>query len=157
MGFLITGKNLLLGDRNMPVFDYGQQEIEHLGRQDKKLGEAIKRIGRLEREVIPDLFTALMNSIVSQQISSKAALTVWTRLQNKLGTVNVRTISEASPDVIQQCGLSIRKASYMKGVAEAVLQNELDLSALSRLPDQEIIVQLVGVEGKSGSGLLKCC
>ncbi len=131
----------------MPVFDYGQQEIEHLGRQDKKLGEAIKRIGRLEREVIPDLFTALMNSIVSQQISSKAALTVWTRLQNKLGTVNVRTISEASPDVIQQCGLSIRKASYMKGVAEAVLQNELDLSALSRLPDQEIIVQLSELKG----------
>jgi len=65
MGFLITGKNLLLGGRNMPVFDYGQQEVEHLIRRDKKLGEAIKRIGRLEREVIPDLFTALINSIVS--------------------------------------------------------------------------------------------
>lgn len=131
----------------MPVFDYGQQEVEHLIRRDKKLGEAIKRIGRLEREVIPDLFTALINSIVSQQISSKAALTVWNRLQNKLADINARTIYEASPDVIQECGLSIRKVGYMKGIAEAVLQNELDLSALSHLPDHEIIVQLSQLKG----------
>lgn len=55
---------------------YGQVELDYLKKKDKKLGAAIERIGKIEREVIPDLFTALINCIVGQQISAKAAITV---------------------------------------------------------------------------------
>ncbi|MGB4388522.1 MAG: hypothetical protein WBI89_04880, partial [Caldicoprobacterales bacterium] len=64
----------------MKIFKYGQKEIDYLKGKDKRLARAIDRIGPIERQLIPDLFTALVNSIVGQQISSKAAETVWNRL-----------------------------------------------------------------------------
>ena len=61
----------------MHVFEYGQKEIDYLKNKDKKLGSAIDRIGMIKREVTPDPFTALVSSIVSQQISSKAGDAAW--------------------------------------------------------------------------------
>ena len=52
---------------------YGQTEIDHLKRRDKKLGAAIEMIGAIEREIRPDPFEALIMSVVAQQISNKAA------------------------------------------------------------------------------------
>lgn len=60
----------------MKIFEYGEKEITYLKKKGKKLSEAIDIIGKKERMVIPDLFEALINSIVSQQISNKAADTV---------------------------------------------------------------------------------
>jgi len=57
----------------MPIFRYGKTEIDHLKRKDKKLAAAIDRIGTIECEIIPDLFTALINNIVGQQISNAAS------------------------------------------------------------------------------------
>ena len=68
------------GREQIMFFIYGEPEIEHLKKKDKRLGSAIERIGIIQRAVMPDLFAALINSIVSQQISSKAADTVWARL-----------------------------------------------------------------------------
>jgi len=131
----------------MEIYKYGQVEIDHLKKKDKKLGAAIERIGMIEREVIPDLFAALVNSIVGQQISSKAALTVWNRLQEKLGVITAETIVETSIDDIQQCGLSIRKAWYIKGIGEAVAEGKLDLAELGQLPDNEVIKRLLLLNG----------
>jgi hypothetical protein len=61
----------------MQLFQYGQREIDHLTRRDKKLGRAIGHIGMIERHVTPDLFKALVHSVVAQQISRAAADTVW--------------------------------------------------------------------------------
>lgn len=52
----------------MDFFRYSDVELEYLKRQDEILAQAIKRIGLIERAVIPDLFTALVSSIVHQQI-----------------------------------------------------------------------------------------
>ena len=114
----------------MEIFRYGHQELEHLKKRDKKLGAAIEKIGMIEREIIPDLFSALVNSIVGQQISSKAATTVWNRLQEQLGTISPETIESATIESIQQCGLSMRKAGYIKGIAEAVISRKLNLAQL---------------------------
>ena len=57
----------------MDVFRYGRAEIEYLKRRDRKLGRAIDTIGMIERKVTPDLFAALVRSIIAQQISGKAA------------------------------------------------------------------------------------
>ena len=64
----------------MCIFQYGQKEIDYLKKRDKVLGRAIDEIGIIRRPVIPDLFTALIWNIVGQQISSKAANTVWNRI-----------------------------------------------------------------------------
>jgi DNA-3-methyladenine glycosylase II len=131
----------------MEVFEYGRMEIDHLQKQDRKLGLAIERIGKIERRVIPDLFAALVNSIVAQQISAKAADTVWRRLLEHCGEITPRTISAVDVERIRQCGLSMRKAGYIKGIGEAVAQGVLDLSELPGLPDDDVITRLSALPG----------
>jgi 3-methyladenine DNA glycosylase/8-oxoguanine DNA glycosylase len=55
----------------MKIFQYGPAEIDHLKRRDNKLGRAIDHIGMIERQVMPDLFKALVHSVEAQQISRK--------------------------------------------------------------------------------------
>jgi DNA-3-methyladenine glycosylase II len=51
----------------MQLFKYGKEEIDHLKRRDNKFGRAIDHIGMIERQVMPDLFKALVHSVVAQQ------------------------------------------------------------------------------------------
>lgn len=134
-------------NKNMRIFNYGQKEIDYLRKKDKKLCSAIDRIGRIEREVIPDLFTALVNSIVGQQISAKAAETVWNRVTEKLGEITPETIAEIPADRIQQCGLSHRKVQYIKGIGQAVLDGRIDLELLQRSEDAWVISCLSSLNG----------
>lgn len=131
----------------MEIFKYGQLEMDYLKEKDKKLGAVIEKIGMIERTVIPDLFSALINSVVGQQISSKAAITVWNRLQESIGTITPENINSAALERIQQCGLSMRKAGYIKGVAEAIISGSLDLFELNSLPDSEVIKRLILLNG----------
>ncbi|MEN6325712.1 MAG: DNA-3-methyladenine glycosylase, partial [Syntrophomonas sp.] len=131
----------------MAIFKYDQAELDHLKKRDKKLGSAIEQIGMIEREVIPDLFKALVNSIVCQQISGKAAATIWQRMQERLVEVTPQAIAAASPEAIQTCGLSMRKARYIKGIGESVIQGEIDLTSLHEMTDSEIIKNLSALHG----------
>lgn len=131
----------------MDIFKYGELELEHLKSRDKKLGAAIDRIGMLEREVNPDPFSALIMSIVSQQISSKAADTIWNRLCEKLQELSPESIENIGINDIQQCGMSMRKAGYIKGLAAAVTCGQLEMSRFSEMPDDEIIKQLTALSG----------
>lgn len=51
----------------MQLFKYGKEEIDHLKRRDNNIGRAIDHIGMIERQVMPDLFKALVHSVVAQQ------------------------------------------------------------------------------------------
>lgn len=131
----------------MPFFQYGQKEIDYLKKKDKKLGAAIERIGMIERETKPDVFMAIVDSIISQQISSKAADTVLERLFGLLGSITADKIAATEMSRIQQCGMTMKKAAYIKNVAEKVLADELDLDELRALPDAEVIRKLVKLDG----------
>lgn len=131
----------------MHIFVYGNAAIEYLQKRDKVLGAAMERIGPLEREVLPDLFTALVNSIVAQQISGKALETVWGRLVNLLGEVSPGNVQACAEDALQQCGMTFRKAANIKGLADKVLGGDLDLSGMSNLSDAEVCAELVKLNG----------
>lgn len=131
----------------MKIFEYGEKEINYLKKKDKRLSEAIDRIGKIERKVTPDLFEALISSIVSQQISNKAADTVWKRLKDLVGEIKAETIVAEDVNNIQKCGMSFRKASYIKGIAESVSSGELNINELYDLTDQEIIKRLTVLNG----------
>lgn len=131
----------------MEMFNYGNVEIDYLKKKDKKLAEAIDRIGMIEREVTPNLFTALISSIVAQQISAKAADTVWNRIVERFGEVTPEKLAQISVEEIQQCGLSMRKAGYIKGITEAVVKGELNLEELTRLSDDEVSKRLSALNG----------
>ncbi|AGB03605.1 DNA-3-methyladenine glycosylase family protein [Methanoregula formicica] len=131
----------------MKTFRYGRTEIAHLKKRDKKLGAAIDEIGMIERDVTPDLFTALVVGVASQQISAKAAETVWRRMEEKLGTITPSSIAGATPEEIQQCGMSMRKAGYIKGIGDAVTNGSLDLAGLRDLSDDDVIARLSALNG----------
>nr|WP_319375441.1 DNA-3-methyladenine glycosylase [uncultured Methanoregula sp.] len=116
-------------------------------KRDKKLGLAIDRIGMIERTVTPDPFAALAASIVAQQISAKAADTVWNRMQERFGTISPETLASASPEEIRQCGMSHKKAGYIHGIGTAVVRGDLDFSEFATLPDSGIIDRLTELHG----------
>ena len=126
-------------------FIYGQKEIDFLSRKDKRLAVAIERIGPIQREVRPDLFDALMHSIVGQQIATKAQQTVWARLA--LGKVTPETIDGAETATLQGVGLSFRKVAYMKAAARKVLLGELDVEALRLMDDASLCATLCALDG----------
>jgi len=116
-------------------FEYGKTETDYLISVDEKLGNAIKSMGKVEREVIPDLFAALIYAIVGQQISVKAVHTIWDRMQRHFGVITPRGIASSQVSEIQQQGLSTRKASYIKSAGEAVMEGLVNLEELKELSD----------------------
>ncbi|CNI02501.1 DNA-3-methyladenine glycosylase family protein [Yersinia mollaretii] len=128
-------------------YSYGETEINHLKRRDKKMAAAIDRLGMIARPLSPDLFAALIRNIVDQQISVKAALTVNARLVALLGMITPFTVAATSAEAIQGCGMTMRKAGYIKGAAEAALNGSLDLAAIAQLPDSDVITQLSNLNG----------
>ncbi len=140
-------KNMTPKNNNMQIFEYGQLEIEYLKSKDKKLGAAIDKIGMIKREITPDPFTALVSSVVSQQISSKAAETVWGRLYKLLGNITPETLAQADLSKIQGCGMSQRKAGFIKGIVDAAIAGKVDFNTLHTLTDGEIIKKLTSLHG----------
>lgn len=128
-------------------FAYGKTETDYLTERDPVLGAAIARIGHIDREVIPNLFTALVNSIAGQQISGKALATVWARLCDRLGEITPETILAAGEDGLRACGMSGRKAGYMLAAAHAVQDGTINIHSLVDKSDDEIIKTLTALPG----------
>ncbi len=132
----------------MKVFDYGEKEITYLGKKDKQLLKIISAIGKIERQVTPNLFEALVESIIGQQISSKAAATVNQRLKDRFnGEISPEKVSATNHFHIQECGTTLKKAGYIKIAADAILHGKIKLDNFSTMTDEEIIVQLTQLPG----------
>jgi len=131
----------------MDYYKYGTKEIDYLKSKCEILATSITRIGMINRKISPQPFQALISSIISQQISTKAADTVWERLKELLGEVNAETIIEAKPESIQKCGMTNRKVTYIRGIAEAAKSGNIDFVRLHRLSDEEIIKKLTALNG----------
>jgi len=128
-------------------FQYGEKEIEHLKRVDKRLAAIIEKTGMIERPVNPDLFSALVHAIIGQQISTKAHHTVWERLQKETGQVTPVIIESLPLEKIQQFGITFKKAGYIKSVARKILTNEFDINSLHSMSDEEVCAKLSGLNG----------
>lgn len=128
-------------------FDYGAREVDYLKARDRVLGEVIDQVGHVEREVDPDLFSAVVHHIVGQQISTKAQATIWARMRERLGEVNARTVAAAGTAALQSVGISLRKAEYIQDFADKVNSGAFDLQRVAALPDSEAIEALVALKG----------
>ena len=127
-------------------FEYGEEELAYLRKKDKKLGAAIDRMGMIKRTVNPDPFSALVESVVGQQISNKAAATICGRLDVLCG-MDANRLHALSPEEIQACGMSMRKAEYIKNIADNVVSKAIDFNVLSQKSDNEIIDSLTAIKG----------
>ena len=128
-------------------FEYSTEATEYLKKWDKKLGEAIDKIGYIKREVDSDLFSSVVRHIIGQQISSAAQATVWKRVLDKLGEVNADTICLCPYEELQSCGMTFRKAQYIKEFAEKVQNGQFDIEALYDMPDKDVIQMLTSLNG----------
>ena len=129
-----------------PWFVYGKKETDWLQARCKTLGAAIEAIGPLQRGVTPDLYRALVNAIVGQQISSKAQATIWARMNERF-PITPEGIGALSEENLQACGISFRKASYIMEITAAVLDGSLDLPALRQMPDEAVCARLSQLKG----------
>lgn len=128
-------------------FQYGETEIAYLKQANKRLAEVIDRIGKVERRVIPDLFAALVHSIVGQQISTKAHETIWGRIENALGKVTPEAIDRLSMEELQGFGITFKKAAYIRNATRKVMDGTFDIQALYTMDDNEVCTRLSELDG----------
>jgi DNA-3-methyladenine glycosylase II len=131
----------------VPIFNYGKKQLDYLSSKDETLGKAISCFGFIEREVTLDLFQALAGSIISQQISGKAADNIWNRLLSVAGEINADNIIVLDHETLRSCGISYRKVEYLKSAAKFKIEGKLDEKEFSNLQDEEIISKLVEIKG----------
>ncbi|MCL1787956.1 MAG: DNA-3-methyladenine glycosylase [Defluviitaleaceae bacterium] len=127
-------------------FPYGETELNHLRAKDKKLAALIDRVGLIQRPVNPCPFSALIESVVAQQISTKAAATVFAKL-SALCHMTPAGLHALSVEEIQACGMSMRKAGYIKNIAKAAVIGAVDFDAFPQMADEEIIEALTAIKG----------
>jgi DNA-3-methyladenine glycosylase II len=94
-------------------------------------------------------YGALVRSIVGQQLSTKAARSIYERLTALFDgrTPTPPELLAADPEDVRSVGLSRPKVAYLRSLAEHVESGELELARLSELPDEEVTEQLTAVKG----------
>jgi DNA-3-methyladenine glycosylase II len=129
-----------------------QRARRHLMRRDPLLGAAVKRIGAcgLAERQKKDHLTALVSAIVSQQLSTKAAATIFARFaalfpDGAIGTA--ADIAGLGDSALRGVGLSGQKVGYLRDLCARIADGGLDLAALETLDDDEVIVRLTAVMG----------
>ena len=128
-------------------FQYGDRETAYLASRDKRLGQAIRQIGHINREVDADLFSAIVHHIIGQQISTAAQATIWSRLLSAAGTVTADSLTALGRDQLQQIGMTYKKADYILDFAKQVQNGTLNLEQLWSLSDEEVIRELTKLKG----------
>jgi DNA-3-methyladenine glycosylase II len=125
------------------------QAQRHLARRDPVLHRLIAQVGGCTLRINPDGFEVLARSIISQQISSKAATSIGNRLSESLGKKGLcpAAIVRASETKLRSAGLSANKLRALKDLAGKCHHGELDLDELPSLPDEEVIERLLPVYG----------
>lgn len=110
--------------------------------QDARLAKAYGATGPLPLRLKPEGFAALLNAIVSQQVSVASARAIWGRLQ-AAGCDRPHAVACMGLEDLQALGLSRQKAAYAKALAAA----DIDFAALRSLPSEAVIKRLVAVRG----------
>ncbi len=122
-------------------------EVVHLSDVDPTLGALIERVGPISQRLENDGFNSLASAIVSQQLSDKAASTIWGRVETALGGVTPESIVAADTDTLRGAGLSGSKTSFLRDLAERTLDGRLDIDRIATLPDDDIVAELTAVKG----------
>jgi DNA-3-methyladenine glycosylase II len=126
-----------------------------LAEADPVMAKLIERLGERSVDIRragmpkPDAYGALLRTIVGQQLSSKAARTIYERVLGLFGgeTPAPEQLLAVSEDDLRGAGLSGRKVTYIRDLAQHVIDGELELDRLDELSDEEVIEEIVAVRG----------
>jgi DNA-3-methyladenine glycosylase II len=130
------------------------EAIEYLRAADETLAQLIDERGPLDQEARQrgrptDSYGTLLRSIVGQQLSTKAARSIYGRLIDLFGgrAPTPQELLDADPEVVRAVGLSRAKVKYVRSLAEHVLSGELELERLPELGDEEVMREVTAVKG----------
>ena len=120
---------------------------KELKKKDKKLGKIIDSYPKDFLFSKSDPFLTLARSIVGQQISVKAAQSVWDKLVLKIGKINPEIIYRSHTNTLKSSGLSRQKVIYLKNLSFAFLNKDIKINLWSKMADDEIIEDLTQIKG----------
>jgi len=138
---------LALSQHSMAAPDYWPTATAALAGCDPILAALVVRHRAFELGSRGDAFQTLARAIVGQQISVKAAQSVWARLLATVDAMTPQAILRARPDALRQAGLSTRKAEYVQDLARHFADTTIEPNHWAALDDETIIAQLVQVRG----------
>ena len=131
--------------------------IRHLSAADPVLGALIERVGPLPTRAAAatgrapgDRYAGLVRTITGQQLSTRAADAIWSRVVAHFGghPPTPEEVLAADPEELRAAGgLSRAKVGYLRSLAEHVLDGSLELDRLDELDDATVMAELVAVKG----------
>lgn len=127
--------------------DYWQQASSELAQIDPVMAGFVERFAGVSLVSRGDPFSTLVRSIVGQQISVKAADSVWLRLSAALPVLAPAEVLASAPDALRACGLSARKVEYLGDLARHFSAGLIHVDRWVSMSDAEIIAELTAVRG----------
>ena len=129
------------------IFEITERDKAALCRQAPEFGEIVRQADLKSFECSGDLFYALVQSIVSQQLSVRVAAVILKRVEQLLGTVSAENLLSTETEALRGCGLSGRKIEYLRGIADAALSGTIAFDTLAERSDSEVIAEQVKLKG----------
>ena len=127
--------------------DYWDEACKYLSRRDRVMKKLIPQFGEARLKSRGDAFTTLARSIVGQQISVKAAQTVWDRFALLAPALTPPDVLRLKIDDMRAAGLSARKVEYLVDLALHFDGQKLNVDAWQAMDDEAIIAELVAIRG----------
>lgn len=131
--------------------DYWDDACKHLARRDRVMKKLIPRFGEARLQSRGDAFTTLARSIVGQQISVKAAQSIWERFVKLIDEPSTRidpgVVEARAPGSLREVGLSMRKAEYLLDLARHFSTGQVHVRQWQQMNDEAIIEELVAIRG----------
>jgi DNA-3-methyladenine glycosylase II len=127
--------------------DYWEKAKRSLSRRDPVMGGIMRRFPKVHITPRGDPFHTLSRAIVGQQISVKAAQSVWNKFALLLGEVKPETVLEKKRPQLRACGLSDRKVEYIADLAQHFADRKIHVHRWPGMGDEDIIAELTEVRG----------
>jgi DNA-3-methyladenine glycosylase II len=127
--------------------DYWDEAKRTLASRDLQVGSIIRSYQGDGLQLRGKGFQTLARAIVGQQISVKAADSIWKKLRKAVGHVTAKRVAETRPEVLRACGLSGAKVLYMHSLANHFLENGKQIKKWPAMEDEAIIDELVTIRG----------
>ncbi|UKS25788.1 DNA-3-methyladenine glycosylase [Paenibacillus sp. HWE-109] len=118
-----------------------------LSQADPKLAQLIRLVGELTLMPSSHPFESLAMSIISQQLSAKAAATIKSRVKHLIPDFTPETVLAADEAAIRACGVSAPKIRYIRDLSSKITAGEVLLDSLYELDNAELLKQLTSVKG----------
>ena len=120
---------------------------EYLSTKDKTLNKIIIKYDTGFLQSRGDPFTALCRTIIGQQISVKAAASIFNKFELKVKKINYKNVLELNINEIKKCGLSYKKCEYIIGLANFFNNNQSKIKSWNNLSDEIVIKELCELNG----------